>query len=193
MGGRGSNGGKLSGTRITSEDWDDWSQDPSFYQRAERGEDISEDLDEMGIYESDYDRIMSVSAEMQDRALNEILKGVKTLYRGESFRSLEEAQRKYAVGNTITNSQLTSYSTDKDLASNYASMYGSKVAVVITNTSKGGDFVGLRAQHSGERSGQDREIITARGFKSTVKSTRYDKKTNTLYVTMENSVRPRRK
>lgn len=41
--------------------------------------------------------------------------------------------------------------------------------------------------------GKGKEIIVPKGVKSTVKSTRYDKASGILYVTMENSATPKRK
>lgn len=192
MGGRGSTGGKSFGTRITSEDWEEWSQDPSIFQRLERGEDLSEDFYEMyeEDWESEYSRVSNLAKAMQSRAESETV-DTSTLYRGERFNSLEEAQRKYSVGNTVTLDRLTSYSKNESLAREYATMYNGKVAVVITNKSTKGNFVGVQTSHPGTRN--DPEVLAPRGLSSKVTKTRYDRKTNTLYVTMENSIIPRRK
>lgn len=191
MGGRGSIGGSLTRTRLTEEDWDTWSEDPSIYQRLEKGEDLSEDFEDMweDEWEEQYNRATRMAREIQNRAENETV-NTSTLYRGERFNSLKEAQQKYAIGNTVTTNQLTSYSKDQSVAKSYATMYG-KVSVIITNKNTKGNFVAAQTQHSGTK--DDPEVIVARGLQSKVTDTRYDKSTNTLYVTMTNSATPKRR
>ena len=196
MGGRG-NSGISRGKQLSHEDWDWWSEDPSVFQRLEKGEDLREYFQEQ--YDEDewedlYQEASAIAREMGIRAESETL-NTNTLYRGERFSSLEEAQKKFAVGKTITTGQLTSYSKDLDLARGYATMYGnSRVAVVITNTSTTGKFTATQANHSGyANKSNDPEVIVKRGFESKVTNTRYDKKNNILYVTMTNSVKPKRR
>lgn len=190
MGGRNSGGGKsASNQSLDSESWSAWSEDPSIYQMLSNPELATatrEQMYEDGWEKADVDEMQELAERFRDLSESEVVQGVDTLYRGERFRSLEEAQRIYAVGKTITNNRLTSYSTDEALAKEYARMY-SGVAVVIKNTNTKGDFVGLRANHSGYKKGTDPEVLTQRGMKSRVVDTKFDKKTNTLYVTMQNS------
>lgn len=194
MGGRGSAG--IAQSTITPGDWETWSEDPSVFQRLEKGFDMEDyfreqyDEDE---WESVYKEMSNLARDMGYRAESETV-DVGTLYRGERFKSLEEAQKKFAVGNTITTSQLTSYSKDLDMARAYATMYGgNSVAVVITNTSTNGKFTALQTNHSGYTKSTDPEVLVKRGFESKVTKTRYDKNTNTLYVTMTNSVKPKKR
>ena len=194
MGGRGSAG--IAQSTITPEDWEAWSEDPSVLQRLERGQDMTDyfrdqyDEDE---WKSVYKDMLNLAQNMGSRAESETI-DTSTLYRGERFKSLEEAQKKFTIGNTITTSQLTSYSKDLDMARAYANMYGgNSVAVVITNTSTNGRFTALQTNHPGYTKSTDPEVLVKRGFESKVTKTRYDKNTNTLYVTMTNSVKPKRR
>lgn len=202
FGGRGSGGGKHSGgggglpKEIGVEDSQAWSEDPDLYQRLAdpaRREAALEDLEDSGYtFEEAKEEFLSVANDIRNRAESQTVKE-STLYRGERFNSLSAAQAKYRVGAEVSTTQLTSYSTDKGLAKSYASMYNGKTSVVITNTATTGKFVGVRTRHYGESAGKGQEIIVPKGLTSTVKSTRYDKKTNTLYVTMENSAKPKRR
>ena len=192
MGGRGSSGIRNTATSLTSEDWDDWTQDPTIYQRLERGEDISEEFyDTWGEdeWEEQYNRATQIARELQNQAESEVL-NTSTLYRGERFNSLAEAQRKYAIGNVVTTDKLTSYAKNESLAREYATMYGG-VAVVITNKSTNGNFVAAQAHHSNTKN--DPEVLVARGHQSKVTNTHYDAKTNTLYVELESKSIPKRR
>lgn len=177
---------------ISTSDWDRWTEDPSIYQRIERGEDLSEDFYDMyeDDWENEYAEAKSLARTIQERAESSTV-NTSTLYRGERFNSLQEAERKYSVGNQVTLNNLTSYSKDKAMATSYATMYGNKVAVVITNKATEGNFVALQTHHTGNVN--DPEVIVARGFTSKVTSTKYDKSKNILYVTMANSVTPKRR
>ena len=192
MGGRGSNGGKSSAAlsqSLSAEISEAWSEDPSLYQALSdpsRAKDYIRQMKEDGWEDSEIKDIQQLANQIRDASETRVVKGINTLYRGERFDSLEQAQRKYSIGKSIENSQLTSYATSKDLATSYATMYSKGVAVVITNTNTSGNFVGAGV-HNNE------EIITPKGLKSVVKDTKFDKKTNTLYVTMENKATPRRR
>lgn len=201
MGGRGSGGGKRSGgggglpKEIGIEDSQAWSEDPSLYQRLAdpaRREAALEELEEdFGYTFEEAKEYLSLAKDIHNKAESQTVKEA-TLYRGERFNSLSAAQAKYKVGAEVSTTQLTSYATNKETAKQYASLYGA-TSVVITNTATTGKFVGVRTRHYGEAAGKGQEIIVPKGLTSTVKSTRYDKKTNTLYVTMENSAKPKRR
>lgn len=190
FGGRGSAADR-DVSQLSSNDWASWSEDPSIYQALERGEDLSEFFEEQEMTEwaDDYKQM---ARRLQSEASTHTVEQA-TLYRGERFNSLEDARKKYAVGNTVTTGQLTSYSTDTELAKSYATMYDNKVAVIIENTNTNGKFVGLRANHYGYASGKDPEVIVARGTESKVTSTRYDSKANILYVRMSSTNKPKKK
>lgn len=200
FGGRGSGGGKgggggSSGQVLNQEDSQAWSEDPSIYQRLadpNRREAAIDELMEDGYTSEEVDELLSFANDIRNRAETQTVNNA-TLYRGERYNSLGEAQSRYKPGAEVSTTQLTSYSTDRNVAKAYSSMYKNKVSVVITNNSTTGRSVGLRTQHYGESAGKGKEIIVPKGMKSTVKSTRYDKVTNTLYVTMENSATPKRR
>lgn len=173
-----------------------WSEDPSVYQALAdpaRKEKMIDTMLEEEWYdtEEEIQELVDVANKIRDLAETQTVTGVTTLYRGESFKSLAAAQAKYKVGAEISNTQLTSYATDKSVAQSYASMYGT-TAVVIKNVSKNGDFVGLRTQHYGEKPGEGVEVITPKNLTSKVVATRYDKATNTLFVDMENFETPKK-
>lgn len=192
----GGRGGGGFGQALNQEDSQAWSEDPSIYQRLadpdRRQAAIDELMEEDGYTREEVYELLSFANDIRNRAETQTVNNA-TLYRGERYSSLSEARAKYRPGAEVSTTQLTSYSTDRDTAKAYASMYKKQVSVVITNNSTTGKSVGLRTQHYGEAAGKGREIIVPKGMKSTVKSTRYDKATNTLYVTMENSATPRRR
>lgn len=194
FGGRGGSGGRRIESDFTEDEWQSWSEDPSVYQRLERGEDLTNDFEDWGI-EDEYEEYQDMAKRMQSEAESSQLKGLATLYRGERFNSLADAQRKYAEGKTITTTQLTSYSTSKTLAEDYAKMYGNnKVAVVIENTNTNGSSVGLRANHYGyNQNNKDPEVVVPRGLESKVVGTRFDRATNTLYVKLSTNVKAKKK
>lgn len=190
FGGRGSAANRDT-SQISPDDWASWSEDPSIYQALERGKDLSDFFEEQEMTEwaDDYKRMAkNLQRESSTHTVEQA-----TLYRGERFDSLEAAQKKYAVGKTITTEQLTSYSTDTELAKGYATMYGNKVAVIIENTNTNGKFVGLRANHRGYGKNKDPEVIVARGTESKVVGTRYDSKEHILYVRMSSTNKPKKK
>lgn len=199
FGGRGSTGTARQSaisSKVLDEDLSTaWSEDPELYQNLSDSERATNYIRQMkldGWEDDEIKEIQEVANTIRDLSETQVVKGVNTLYRGERFKSLADAERKYAVGKTVETTQLTSYAIDKDLATSYATMYGkSATAVIITNTNKAGNFVGVRTNHFG--TGGDNEVITPKGLKSVVKSTRYDKKENILYVTMENTATSRRR
>lgn len=199
MGGRGSSddrGSTASSRLLDQETSEAWSEDPALYQALsdpERAESRISQMKQDGWEDDEIKEIQEMAVNIRDLSETQVVRGVSTLYRGERFDSLAQAQRKYTVGNSIETSQLTSYADNEELAKEYATIYSNKVAVIIKNTNKSGDFVGVRLNHSGYDKNTDPEVITPKGLKSTVKSTRFDKSTNTLYVTMENTATPRRK
>ena len=196
MGGRSSTGGKV-GSGITDTDWMNWAEDPEIFQAALNGEKkpaVSQ-ADGHSYTQKEWERAKKVAPEIQ-RMAEEGTVNHETLYRGESFDSLKEAQRAYKVGKTITNTKLTSYATNVGVAKEYAGasidfMPKGAVKVVISNTNLSGKSVGVMTDPLGV--GGSNEVITPKGMKSYVKNTRYDKKTNTLYVELGSSAKPRRK
>lgn len=202
FGGRGSGGGKGTGgggsgksspKEIGPEESSAWSEDPSLYQRLadpDRRKRAITEMREDGYTEEEIQDFVGTANRLRDLSESQTI-DQSTLYRGERFNSLQAAQAKYKVGAEISTTQLTSYATDKNTASSYARMYGKETtAVVITNTSTKGGFVGVRMQHYGEAKGKGAEVIAPKGITSRVVSTRYNKSTNTLFVTMENSAVP---
>lgn len=203
MGGRGSAGARNSGgsggaKQVTStldqEMSEMWSEQPDLYQALsdpERFEATKRQLMADGWDEEDVKEFKGYADDLKNAAETG-LSGQATLYRGERFSSMKEAQAKYHVGAEITTSQMTSYATEKSVAQNYADYYGGNAPrVVITNTSTTGNFVGVRTNHLG--TGADEETIVPKGVTSKVTSTRLDKANNVLYVTMENSAKPRKR
>ena len=199
MGGRGSAGARGGGGVRTTSTLDQemsemWSEQPDLYQALsdpERFEATKRQLMADGWDEEDVKEFKGYADDLKNAAETG-LSGQATLYRGERFNSMKEAQAKYHVGAEVTTSQLTSYATEKSVAQNYADYYGTNAPrVIITNTSTTGNFVGVRTNHTG--SGADEETIVPKGVTSRVTGTRLDKSNNVLYVTMENSVKPRRK
>lgn len=197
FGGRGSGGGKVEEgmSKPLDEDMSEmWSEDPELYQALSdpaRFEAKKNELLEDGWSQEEIDEFKGYADELRIKAESS-MSGEATLYRGERFSSLEAAEAKYYVGAEITTSQLTSYSTNKQMASDYADYYGNNAPrVVISNTSTTGNFVGIRTNHTG--SGADEETIVPKGVTSKVVSTRLDRANNVLYVEMENSAKPRRK
>ena len=193
MGGRGGSGARL-GITLTQSDWEDWAVDAQPYQAAIRGEDIPKysSYDGHKYSKGELNRIREVATEIQRQALTSTV-DTYTLFRGESYESLAEATKKYKIGATITNSSLTSYATDSDVATAYSEanidIMGKKaVKVVITNVSQKGDSVGVVTNPLGV--GGSSEVITPMGMKSKVTNTFYDKESNTLYVAMINNAVP---
>lgn len=195
MGGRGSSmksGSAGGAVTITQSDWESWASDPEPYQAALNGEKLPNYISGgEKLSNADKQRIKAVAYEMQKQA-EENTVPYDTLFRGESYDSLKEAQKKYAVGNTVTNDKLTSYATSYDIASEYASQ-GGKVKVIITNTNIDNSSmgsVGVMTDPMGF--GGSSEVITAKGMKSKVFSSYYDKDSNTLYVGATNDTKPRK-
>lgn len=193
FGGRGASSGMSGASQgINSSDWENWALDPEPYQAALNGEKISDYLAGNKLSNVDKNRIKLVAREIQNMAESEIVSN-DTLFRGESYDSLREAQRKYAVGKTITNDKLTSYATSSDIATEYAST-GGKVKVVITNTNVNNSVrgsVGVMTNPLGF--GGSSEVITPKGMKSKVFSSYYDKDSNTLYVGATNNTKPKKR
>lgn len=197
MGGRGNTGTTRQpaiSSLILDEDLSSaWSEDPELYQNLsdpERADKYIAQMKRDGWEDEEIKEVQELANQIRDLSESQTVKDTNTLYRGERFSNLADAQKKYQVGSVIHNTQLTSYATDKETATEYATMYQG-TAVIITNTNKAGNFVGVRTDHYG--TGGDSEVITPKGLRSVVKSTRYDKKKNILYVTMENTATPRRK
>lgn len=180
---------------LNPEDSQAWSEDPSIYQRLadpRRMDSAAEELDD-GYSLEEIQEFQDLAFKIRDMSESQTVPGVTTLYRGEQFSTLAAAEAKYKVGSEVSTTQLTSYATDIDVAKAYSKQGSPKVSVVITNISKQGDFVGVRMQHQGEKPGKGVEVITHQGLKSKVKSTRFDKASNTLFVEMENSAKPKKK
>ena len=195
--GKGKSGGattakesKATVQELNPEESQMWSEDPSIYQRLadpKRMDSAAEELDDDGYSLEEIQEFQDLAFKIRDMAESQTVRGVTTLYRGEQFSTLAAAEAKYKVGSEVSTTQLTSYATDIDVAKAYSKQGSPKVSVVVTNTSKRGDFAGVRLQHQGEKPGQGVEVITPKGLKSRVKSTKFDKSTNTLFVEMENA------
>lgn len=194
MGNKGASSGKGSGAGARAEEIDidlatSWSEDPSTYQRLadpERRQKAIAEMKNDGYEADEIQEFLADANKIRNLAETQTLPGVSTLYRGERYNSLDSARAKYKIGAEVSTTQLTSYAEDKAMATEYARMYGSSsVSVIITNTNTKGSFPGVRMNH-GERQGIGKEVIVKKNLKSKVKSTHYDKKTNTLYVSMEN-------
>lgn len=193
MGGRTSSSGMSSNSGpITDVDWMNWAEDPTPFQAAINGEPMPNIsmADGHRYTEQELDRARKVAPMIQSKAESGTV-NEDTLYRGEVFDSLLEARRKYKVGATITNDKLTSYTRRKNTAVEYASSSGEGVKVVIQNTSTRGRSVGVMTDPFGI--GGSDEVISPKGLKSKVKSTKFDRKTDTLYVYLENSAKPKNK
>ena len=206
MGKRGGSSGKPSagGSKaidagpdyITDTDWMTWAEDPEPFQAVLNGEPIprKSQADGHTYSQEEISRIEKVAPMIQETALTNTVSDA-VLYRGESFDSLLEAKRKYKIGKTVTNDKLTSYTRKKNIASDYAEsgtyMDSSRVKVVVKNTSRKGRSVGTMTDPFGI--GGSDEIITPKGLKSKVVSSRYDKKSNTLFVEMTNNASPKKK
>lgn len=168
---------------ITPADWEDWAVDPEPYKAVISGEPVPNYSQGSKLTAEEKRRIESVALQMQERAETETV-NFDTLYRGESYSTLKEAQEKYAVGNIVVNDTLTSYATSSDIAMEYAKQ-GEGVNVVITNTNIDNSFNGFVGVMTDPLDvGGSEEVITAKGMESKVFSSYYDKDTNTLYVGM---------
>ena len=209
FGGRGSGGGKNKGggggsalskeeTQLlnSTEVWESWREDPMMYQALadpNRKESMIAQLREDGYYPDEIAEQVEMANFFKTASETQTVSGVNTLYRGERPASMAEAQAKYKVGAEITTSQITSYSADKNVAESYGRYYGgNRPAVIIKNTNTVGDFVGTKTITNGRSLTAD-EVLVPKGMTSRVVATRLDAKTNTLYVTMENSAKPRKR
>lgn len=208
FGGRGSSGGKRSGgggSGLSKEEtemlnspevWQAWREDPSLYQALadpNRREDMIDEMYDDGWSAESIAEQIEMADFFKKASETQTVAGVNTLYRGERPASMAEAQAKYRVGAEITTTQITSYSSDKSIAESYGHYYGgNRPAVVIKNTNTSGNFVGTKTITNG-KSLTAEEVLAPKGMTSKVVATRLDTKTNTLYVTMENSAKPRRR
>ena len=184
-------------TGITSEDWMNWAEDPEIFQSALLGENMPSisNADGHRYTQAEKDRAKKVALEIQ-RLAEEGTVNQETLYRGESFESLAEAKKKYKIGKTITNNKLTSYATKEDIAEEYAGgsiefMGEGAVKVIISNTNLDGVSVGVITDPFGI--GGSDEVISPKGLKSYVMDTHYDNASNTLYVYLGNSAKPKKR
>lgn len=176
--------------KINSDDWSNWAIDPEPYQQALNGEEISDYLGGEKLTKEEKERISKVAEEIQNRAETEVVP-YDTLFRGESYSSLEEALEKYKEGSVIINEKLTSYATTSEIAKEYAES-GEGINVIITNTNTQRDVggsVGVMTDPLG--AGGSEEVITAKGMESKVFSSYYDKEERTLYVGMTNDAEPK--
>lgn len=199
MGGRG-NSGTQRFTGITDDDWMDWAADPELFQAALNGERKPEQSQADGHHytQKEWERAKKVAPEIQ-RLAESTEVSEATLFRGESFDSLKEAKARYKIGSVITNTKLTSYTTNPDIATEYAGgnidfMDKGAVKVVITNTNINRDMrggVGIHTDPFGI--GGSAEVITPKGMKSVVVDTSFDRSSQTLYVRMENRATPKRR
>lgn len=189
------------GDEITDYDWSTWAEDSWVYEAAVLGEKLPTRSAATGVPYEEYEleRIKKIAPKIKEASETQTVKldgeNYSTLYRGEYAETLAEAKAKYKTGGTITNTQLTSYALKPHIAENYADGYlenndGSGVKIVIKNTNTHGKSVGAVTDPFG--AGGSYEAITPIGLKSKVKSTRFDKKTSTFYVELENSATPKK-
>lgn len=174
-GGAGGSGGGFSykETDITEEDWYDWQLDPEPFQDAlAYGTVPSYGAEGKRLSREEQERIYNVAHQMQINSERTIFRDITTVYRGESYDSLNEAMRRYKTGTTIKTNKLTSYTTSKSVASEYAGAgeRAIKVLHIVTN-SKG--TVGLKVPNSNE-------IVSPKGLSYRVTSTDYNKSTGLL-------------
>lgn len=185
--------------KVTDTDWRMWAEDSEIFQAALNGGKLPKMSNAGAIYSEAYkNRVKETAKKIQELAETTVVEE-STLFRGESFDTLEEAMKKYKVGKTITNEKLTSYATLSEVAQGYAEgsfdfMDEGAVKVIITNTNinnKVPGFVGVYTDPLG--AGKSAEVVTAKGMKSEVVSTFFDEESSTLYVRMENEATPKKK
>lgn len=187
-------------SEITSEDWMNWAEDPEIFQAVLKGEELPNLSQADGhVYsEEEKERAIAVAKRIQIEAETSTVEE-KTLYRGESYESLSEAEQKYKVGKTYTNDKLISYAGGREIAEHYAGANidfmgegAVKVLIANTNTRYNQGSVGVRTAPFG-KDVKVGEIITPIGMKSKIKDTFFDEKTRTLYVEMTNYTAPKKK
>jgi hypothetical protein len=190
---------KLPKNKVTETDWRMWAEDSEIFQAAIKGEKLPNMNNAGHIYsEVEKKRAQEAAKMIQELAETTVVEE-STLFRGESFDTLEAAMKKYKVGKTITNDKLTSYATLSDVAQGYAEgsiefMDKDAVKVIITNTNISNEvpgFVGVYTDPLG--AGKSAEVIAAKGMKSEVVNTYFDEESSTLYVRMENNTTPKKK
>lgn len=183
MGGRGSSGKSSKSltahpVKITEEDWYDWQVDPEAFQEA-LNEGIVPKYGAEGrrLSEEERQRIFDVAHQMQKDADKKLNASIKEVYRGESYPSRAAAEEVFRTGSTYTTKKLTSVTTDRGVAQEYAAMgSGGGVKVVHVMTSIKGTR-GLKVPNSSE-------IVSPKELKYKVTGTSWDGKTNTLRVYM---------
>lgn len=185
MGGRGSAGkGGRGGSytahevSITEEDWYDWQLDPEPFQEAlNEGTVPNYGAEGKRLTNSEKQRIYDVAHQMQKDANQKLNASIKEAYRGESYSTRKAAEKAFRTGSTYTTSKLTSLTTDRGTAQEYASMgSGGSVKVVQVFTSPKGTR-GLKIPGS-------TEIVAPKGLQYKVTGTTWDSKSNTLRVYM---------
>lgn len=182
MGGSGSSSGKGGGgytahsVRLTEEDWYDWQVDPEAFQQALLEGTIPRyGAEGKQLTQTEKQRIFDVAHQLQNQGLDTLNTRIKETYRGESYASLEAAQKAFKSGSTYTTKKLTSLTTDRSVAEEYASMgSGGNVKVIQIITSVKGTR-GVRVPNSSE-------IVTPKGISYKITGTTVDRKNNTLKV-----------
>lgn len=163
-------------TKITSDDWDDWQMDPEPFQDALNNKEMPRyGAEGRRLTDAEAKHMYDVAYQMQNDGMKTLNKDVTTVYRGESFKTKEAALAKYKQGSTYTTEKLTSVTTQKHVAQEYADMGGGgkiKVVQVITNA---GGTRGLKIPNSSE-------IVSPKGLKYNVTGTSWDRKSSTLKV-----------
>lgn len=183
MGGSGSSSGKGGGgnytahaVRLTEQDWYDWQVDAEAFQQALlEGTVPRYGAEGKQLTQQEKQRIFDVAHQLQNQGLNTLNAKVKETYRGESYASLEAAQKVFRSGSTYTTKKLTSLTTDRSTAEEYASMgSGGNVKVIQIITSVKGTR-GVRVPNSSE-------IVAPKGISYKITGTTVDRKNNTLKV-----------
>lgn len=184
MGGSGSSSGKGGGggnytahaVRLTEQDWYDWQVDPEAFQQALlEGTVPRYGAEGKQLTQQEKQRIFDVAHQLQNQGLDTLNAKVKETYRGESYASLEAAQKVFRSGSTYTTKKLTSLTTDRSTAEEYASMgSGGNVKVIQIITSVKGTR-GVRVPNSSE-------IVAPKGISYKITGTTVDRKNNTLKV-----------
>lgn len=172
------NTNKYNKVSILSGDWELWAVDPEPFQDALLHGDRSLNAGWGKVTEEEQERILDVSQQIQIEASTHKYKDVVTTYRGESYATKEEAEALYKSGSTVTNRKLTSNTTKKSIAEEYADM-GDEVKVIQVITNRGG-VRGIMTDPMGI--GGSDEIISPVGSSYKVTRTSWNENSSTLTV-----------
>lgn len=108
--------------KMTFQDWERWAIDPEPFQDALLEGEMPKYLMGEKLSTSEAERVAQAARQIQVEALTHRQKGVNTVYRGESYDSLDLIRSIYRTGQQYTTNKLTSTTTDRSIAQEYASM-----------------------------------------------------------------------